>query len=191
LYKIKFITYFNNPKFKFNTIHVNNILQDLFNPSNGIDNIQSNNKYEVDTIFRIQDKIIRVENDYSSEKMRANGEEAEIMNYDGRVVTIKYVNDADTIPETITIDELYENFKLNYCITIHKSQGSQFDNVVLFIEPNQTIIDKTSLYTAISRARNKCIVVSSREDFIKCQMNNNSFDNKVSLFMRKSNNYDL
>ena len=186
----KFITYFNNTKFKFNTSSINSILQDIFNPSNGIDNIPSNNKYEKDTIFRINDKIIRTENDYSSEKMRANGEEAEILDFDGRYVTIKY-NDAESVPEKICIDELYDNFKLNYCITIHKSQGSQYDNVVLFIEPNQSIIDKTSLYTAISRARNKCIVVSTKTDFIKCQSNNNSFDNKVSLFMRKSNKYEL
>jgi len=186
----KFITYFNNTKFKFNTSSINSILQDIFNPSNGIDNIPSNNKYEKDTIFRINDKIIRTENDYSSEKMRANGEEAEILVFDGRYVMIKY-NDAESVPEKICIDELYDNFKLNYCITIHKSQGSQYDNVVLFIEPNQSIIDKTSLYTAISRARNKCIVVSSKTEFIKCQNNNNSFDNKVSLFMRKSNKYEL
>jgi len=186
----KFITYFNNTKFKFNTSSINSILQDIFNPSNGADNIPSNNKYEKDTVFRINDKIIRTENDYSSEKMRANGEEAEILDFDGRCITIKY-NDAESVPEKICIDELYDNFKLNYCITIHKSQGSQYDNVVLFIEPNQTIIDKTSLYTAISRARNKCIVVSSKTDFIRCQNNNNSFDNKVSLFMRKSNKYEL
>jgi hypothetical protein len=186
----KFITYFNSTKFKFNTSSINSILQDIFNPSNGMDNIPSNNKYEKDTIFRINDKIIRTENDYSSEKMRANGEEAEILDFDGRYITIKY-NDAESVPEKICIDELYDNFKLNYCITIHKSQGSQYDNVVLFIEPNQSIIDKTSLYTAISRARNKCIVVSTKTDFIKCQNNNNSFDNKVSLFMRKSNKYEL
>jgi exodeoxyribonuclease V alpha subunit len=109
---------------------------------------------------------------------------------DGKFVTIKY-NDIESVPEQVTIDDLYDNFKLNYCITIHKSQGSQYDNVVLFIEPNQNIIDKTSLYTAISRARNKCFIVSSKEDFIKCQKNNNTFDNKVSLFMRRSNHYDL
>jgi exodeoxyribonuclease V alpha subunit len=187
----KFITYFNNIKFKFNTNNINNILQDTFNPSNGIDNIQSTNKYDNDYIFRINDKIIRTENDYSSEKMRANGEEAEILDFDGKLVIIKYINDPNAIRESITIDELYDNFKLNYCITIHKSQGSQYDNVVLFIEPNQNIIDKTSLYTAISRARNKCIVVSKKEDFVKCQINNNSFDNKVSLFMRRSKKYEL
>lgn len=186
----KFITYFNNTKFNFNTSSINSILQDIFNPSNGIDNIPSNNKYEKETIFRINDKIIRTENDYSNEKMRANGEEAEILDFDGRYIMIKY-NDAESVPEKICIDELYDNFKLNYCITIHKSQGSQYDNVVLFIEPNQSIIDKTSLYTAVSRARNKCIVISSKTDFIKCQNNNNSFDNKVSLFMRKSNKYEL
>jgi ATP-dependent exoDNAse (exonuclease V) alpha subunit len=53
------------------------------------------------------------------------------------------------------------------------------------------IIDKTSVYTAISRAKNKCIVITIKDEFIECQKNNKSVDNKVSLFMRESNNYEL
>jgi hypothetical protein len=185
----RFITYFNSDKYLFNTVEINNLLQDIYNPESSI--IPSNSKFENRLIFKISDKIIRTENDYSSEKMRANGEEARILNFDGRVTTIQY-GGANDKPETIGINELYENFKLNYCTTIHSAQGSQYDNVVFFVQPGQSyIIDKTSVYTAISRAKNRCMVISAKDDFIKCQENNKNIDNKVSLFMRESNNYEL
>jgi len=185
----RFITYFNTDKYLFNTCEINNLLQDIYNPNGSI--IPSNNKFENKMIFKISDKIIRTENDYSSEKMRANGEEAVILDFDGRLNTIQY-SGANDKPETIGINELYENFKLNYCTTIHSAQGSQYDNVIFFIQPGCSyIIDKTSVYTAISRAKNKCIVISIKDEFIECQKNNKSIDNKVSLFMRESNSYEL
>lgn len=133
--------------------------------------------------------FIRTENDYSTEKMRANGEEAEILDFDGSKVTIQYSGIEDK-PEEITIDELYENFILNYCVTVHKSQGSQYENVVFFIEPKNTFIDKKLIYTAISRAKTRCFVISSSVDFINLQ-NNNKKNDKVSLFMIESDKYDL
>ena len=185
----RFITYFRSEKYLFNTNEINNLLQDIYNPNSTI--IPSNNKFENGIIFKISDKIIRTENDYSSEKMRANGEQAKITDFDGKNVTIIY-DDGCGKPENIGINELYENFRLNYCTTIHSAQGSQYEIVVFFIQPGQSyIIDKTSVYTAISRAKNKCIVVSKKDDFINCQENIKNTDSKVSLFMRESNYYDL
>lgn len=185
----RFITYFRSEKYLFNTNGINNLLQDIYNPNGSI--IPSNNKFENGLIFKISDKIIRTENDYSSEQMRANGEQAKITDFDGKLVTIIY-DDGKDKPETIGINELYENFRLNYCTTIHSAQGSQYENVVFFIQPGQSyIIDKTSVYTGISRAKNKCIVVAKKDDFIKCQENIKNSDSKVSLFMRQSNNYEL
>ena len=186
----KFITGFNTENKIFNTKTINNLIQNKFNPEdldNEYDKIPSNYKYENSFTFRIKDKIIRTENDYSSEKMRANGEEAEIIDFDGLNVTIKYsgVNDK---PERIGIIGLYENFTLNYCVTVHKSQGSQYKNVVFFIEPEQTFIDKKMIYTAISRAATRCFVISRPNDFSSLQKQSKT---KVSLFMKESDNYEF
>jgi len=189
--KTKFITYFNKDQYTFNTTSLNIILQNIFNPLNEdweYDKIPSNNKWENKFQFRVKDQIIRTENDYSDdEKMRANGEEASILDFDGMNVTIQYsgVNDK---PEKIGVDELYENFQLNYCVTVHKSQGSQYVNVVYFIEPKQTFIGKKSIYTAISRAKERCFIISNAKDFIDIQK---QVDQKVSLFMEESNEYNF
>jgi hypothetical protein len=76
----KFIVYHNDNKYIFNTKNLNIILQDIFNPiisenENKFKIIRSNNKYENSFAFRLGDNVIRTENDYVSEKMRANGEE--------------------------------------------------------------------------------------------------------------------
>ena len=182
----KFISYYNT-YLLWNVITLNKILQNIYNPENN--EIKTISKFEPDYIFRIGDKIIRCENDYSDEKnMRANGEEAIILSYENKKVMINYSGKNDK-PEYIDVETLYESFKLNYCSTIHKSQGSQYTNVVFIIQPGQNRIDKKSIYTAISRAREKCIVISNPHDFIKLQTNNNN--NKVSLFLEESNEYDL
>jgi exodeoxyribonuclease V alpha subunit len=182
----KFISYYNT-YLLWNVITLNKILQNIYNPENN--EIKTISKFEPDYIFRIGDKIIRCENDYSDEKnMRANGEEAIILSYENKKVMINYSGKNDK-PEYIDVETLYESFKLNYCSTIHKSQGSQYTNVVFIIQPGQNRIDKKSIYTAISRAREKCIVISNPQDFIKLQTNNNN--NKVSLFLEESNEYDL
>jgi len=188
----KFITYFNSNKFIFNTTILNNILQNVYNPLDHnllLDEIPSNNKYENSFTFRVGDRIIRTENDYTSKQMRANGEEATIEEFDGKHITILYSGDDKSEP--IGIDELYENFMLNYCVTIHKSQGSQYDNVIFFIEPDQTIIDKKSMYTAISRAKQRCIIISKEFDFINLQKKGKKLNMKNSLFMEESDNYDF
>jgi exodeoxyribonuclease V alpha subunit len=181
----KFISYYNE-KHLWNVVSMNKILQDIYNPES--DEIPTVSRFEPDYIFRIDDKIIRCENDYSEKNMRANGEEAHILSYSNRKVNICYSGKNDK-PEYIDVETLYESFKLNYCSTIHKSQGSQYKNVVFIIQPGQNRIDKKSIYTAISRAREKCIVISHPIEFVSLQTNNTN--NKISLFLEESNEYEF
>jgi exodeoxyribonuclease V alpha subunit len=51
-----------------------------------------------------------------------------------------------------------------YAMTVHKSQGSQFDTAaVLLPEPTSPILTRELLYTAVTRAREKLILVGSEE----------------------------
>jgi|694.fasta_scaffold38142_6 exodeoxyribonuclease V alpha subunit len=192
----KFISYFNDTKFLWNVVDLNKILQDIYNPL--IDSckyIPFSSKFKTDYTFRVKDKIVRCYNDYSDEtKMRANGEEAIIEGFNDpedifSKEKVKICYSGDDKSEYIDVETLYENFKLNYCSTIHKSQGSQYKNVVFIIQPGQNRIDKKSIYTAISRAQEKCIIISHPNDFVSLQTNNNN--NKVSLFLEESNDYDF
>jgi exodeoxyribonuclease V alpha subunit len=51
-----------------------------------------------------------------------------------------------------------------YAMTVHKSQGSQFDTAaVLLPEPTSPILTRELLYTAVTRAREELILVGSEE----------------------------
>lgn len=51
-----------------------------------------------------------------------------------------------------------------YALTIHKSQGSQFDRVVVVLpEPQSRILTRELLYTAVTRARSEVAIIGSRD----------------------------
>ncbi len=65
----------------------------------------------------------------------------------------------------------------SYAITVHKSQGSEFDVVILpIVRTAPMLLTRNLLYTAITRAKKMLIIVGSRE-VIKFMINNT--DSKV------------
>ena len=55
----------------------------------------------------------------------------------------------------------YDEFTFGYCLTVHKAQGSQWDNVYLFDESFVFREDRRRwLYTGVTRAAEKVTVVS-------------------------------
>jgi len=184
-------------KYIFNVPDSNQIIQDLFNPINkNFDNniIKSTTNEYDKREFRINDKIIRTENDYSDEeKMRANGEEAKIYDFDGEKITIIYSDDEslsiprDKIPrDKILINKLFEEFDLNYTTGFHKSQGGGWNTIVVFIQPNASFIKQKAIYTSISRSKKKLIFISTPEDLLNCQKPD---EEGKSYFMNKQIKY--
>jgi exodeoxyribonuclease V alpha subunit len=56
-------------------------------------------------------------------------------------------------------------FEKAYALTVHKSQGSEFNNVVLLLPP-KALLSNRLLYTAITRAKQSLMVLSTAEDFL-------------------------
>lgn len=57
-----------------------------------------------------------------------------------------------------------QDLELAYAATVHKSQGSEFDAVILPLYHNQKLLCyRNLLYTAVTRARSLLILVGSRE----------------------------
>ena len=56
-----------------------------------------------------------------------------------------------------------EDLELAYAMTVHKSQGSEYPVVVLAIAPGAPqLLSRNLLYTAVTRARQKLLLVSSQ-----------------------------
>ena len=62
-----------------------------------------------------------------------------------------------------SVDQM-NDLRLGYAITVHKSQGGEYDSVILpLCEYNQNMFTRNLLYTAISRAKQQMILVGSRK----------------------------
>lgn len=181
----KVLTYFKDEKYKCNTNNLNNIFQNFFNMRGML--ISNPKKSFATTTFRVGDIIIRTENDYNNDNFRANGECASILSYYKEKVQILYKGDDASV--FISLHILYDEFALAYALTVHKSQGSQYENVVIFIDENQYSWNKTALYTAISRAQKRCILITNEKDFLSIQKK--ICEDKVSQFMIESSEYDI
>ena len=183
----KFLSYFNgeNPQSQShfsNVVILNKLLQKNFN--NHGDSLESphNNFGLIKHTFKTDDIIIRTLNDNSSNKYRANGEQARIVSpYDQQndEIEIKYGDEVEN--EYIRLSVLNNEFILGYALTVHKSQGSQYINTIIFIE-GEFVWNKQALYTAISRTKEKCFIIGNASDLIKIQQKKSS---KISYFLSK------
>ena len=73
-----------------------------------------------------------------------------------------------------------EELELAYCMSVHKSQGSEFPAVVLplFAGPPM-LMTRNLLYTAVTRAR-RLVVIVGREDCVKRMVDNNHIHRRYS-----------
>lgn len=63
---------------------------------------------------------------------------------------------------------LLPEFELAYCLSVHKSQGSEFDRVVLLVPKGSEIFGREVLYTGITRAKETIEVLADEEVVEKC-----------------------
>ncbi len=112
-----------------------------------------------DMCFRLGDKIMQVQNDY--EKDVFNGDTGVITKIDQEEGAME-VNFGHTVTE-------YEGRELDalvlaYCISIHKSQGSEYPVVVLPITTQHYImLQRNLIYTAVTRAKSLVVLVGTKK----------------------------
>ena len=58
-------------------------------------------------------------------------------------------------------------FELAYCLSVHKSQGSEFDRVILVLPDGSEMFGREVFYTAITRARKSLEVYGSDQVILK------------------------
>jgi len=168
------------------TYTINNAIQEQFNNNAEGVSIPQNGK-AVDTItYTVGDRVINIHNNYHANKADINEEneyvivgEGKVMNGDiGIVRHIDYLNyDAKVNRWTnyniyVQFDEdmiVYtpkdiNNLLLGYCISIHKSQGTQAKAIISIIGKNhKSLTTRNLLYVAVSRAQEKLIEIGDKD----------------------------
>ena len=166
------------------TIALNRRLQEALNPP-------SEDKLEKrfgDWIFREGDRVMQVRNNYDIiwEKRENDEQGTGVFNGDvGEILQIfprqecMVIRFDDRIA-TYTYDMLGE-LELAYAVTVHKSQGSEFDAVVLALSDAlpRRLLTRNILYTAITRAKQLLVIVGS-PDVVAYMVGNNQKGRRYS-----------
>ena len=149
---------------------INNRIQDLFNK-------KSTNKKEIrvgETIFREGDKVIQLTNMPDENVYNGDiGVIVEIINSKKKEINIDF--DGNIVKYT---PSNFNNFKLAYSISIHKSQGSEFSIVVIpIVKGYNKMLYQKLIYTAVTRCKNKLYLIGDI-NALKYASSNDKDDNR-------------
>lgn len=127
-----------------------------------------------ETVFRLGDKVMQTKNDYQIEWRRLtrtgwedgagvfNGDVGFITEVDEEEHSITVLFDEER--EVVYASAQLENLDLAYCLSVHKSQGSEFPVVVMPVAGGPPmLLTRNLFYTALTRARNLVVLVGREE----------------------------
>lgn len=168
--------------------NLNKMLQEIFNP-------KSNDKNELivgNKIYREGDKILELVND--SDNSISNGDLGYIINITNKEKNGNKKNeiivDFDGNIVSFSPDK-FINITHGYAISVHKSQGGEFNMVIIpFVNSFKRMLYNKLIYTAVTRAKSKLILLGSREAFIYGVNNDYVNNRKTTLKEMLIKKYD-
>lgn len=168
--------------------NLNKMLQEIFNP-------KSNDKNELtvgNKTYREGDKVLELVND--SDNSISNGDLGYIIN-----ITNKEKNDNKKNEIIVDFDgnivsfspDKFINITHGYAISVHKSQGGEFNMVIIpFVNSFKRMLYNKLIYTAVTRAKSKLILIGSREAFVYGVNNDYVNNRKTTLKEMLIKKYD-
>ena len=147
-------------------------------------------------VFREGDKVMQMQNNYQQEWTQTVGFKVErgLGVYNGDIGVIESINmhimqfivrfEDDKV--AIYQYEDAEQLALAYAVTIHKSQGSEFDAVVIALDANYMLQSRNLLYTAVTRAK-KLVVIAGSRATVGRMVKNNETARRYSLLVNLIN----
>lgn len=157
------------------SVNLNNLLQASLNPRRSKEPQLS---YK-GIYFRVGDKVMQIKNNYDLQFVKDNGEYGSgIFNGD-----VGFITEIDLRASVIKVrfedrvatyfSEDINQLELAYAITVHKSQGSEFDYVILpLFEVPSKLQYRNLLYTAVTRAKKMLVVVGDETIWNQMAANN-------------------
>nr|WP_252895813.1 AAA family ATPase [Veillonella rogosae] len=128
--------------------------------------------------YRVGDKVIQILNDYELEVF--NGEIGIIYAITRTDICIRFIHKEVRLP----IDEAHMIMPA-YAITVHKSQGSEYGVVIIpFVPRYGGMLQRNLLYTAVTRAKRKVIIVGTTSAVERAVRTVNA-DERYTLFKER------
>ncbi len=155
--------------------NLNVILQNAINP-------QASYKKEIkmgEHVYRQFDKVIHIVNNYDLEWTRGDEIGVGVFNGDiGKIIDVnenegKLVVEFEDERVAVYTRDIFDQLLLAYSISVHKSQGSEFDIVVIVLMGGSyTLMTKNLLYTAVTRAKKMSVIVGDDKHLYSMVHNN-------------------
>lgn len=148
----------------------NKILQDLLNPGKECLTYGK-------TKFRTNDKIIMMRNNYSSQDAYFNGDIGIVKKLEKGKMVVDIRNELINLSR-----DALDDIQLSYAMTIHKSQGSEFQNVIVVMptEPANMLV-RNLLYTGVTRAKKRVFIVNEGSA-MECAIRTNTIGQRRTMF---------
>ena len=135
-------------------INLNSIMQKKYNP-NG-EKVFSKMEGDREVKFSAGDKVICTQNDYDIDVR--NGDIGYIVNKVGKNIRVEFDGEMKLFHSN-KIDYL----DLAYAITVHKSQGSEYSNVIMpIVDDHRIMLTRKLIYTAITRGKQNVCLIGSK-----------------------------
>ena len=156
---------------------LNSVLQNEIVPTGGTAVVFNGIEY------RIGDRVMQWKNTEKSSNGDIGAIEDIIQTDDGLFVKVKWENGNET-EET---RESMNDIKLAYSISIHKSQGSEYDCCIIPLLSDQIcrLFQKNLIYTGITRSKRKCILVTDGDRALDYCVSNNRENRRNTLLMQR------
>ena len=151
-------------RFSVGTVNLNGVLQNTVNPKT-----QENEEMTFKgSVIRTGDKVMQIKNNYDILWEKETGETGNgVFNGD-----IGYVTEVDKRFGSLTVEfdgkkvlysgEELAQLELAYAVTVHKSQGSEFECVIIpLMQVPDKLCYRNLFYTAVTRAKKMLIIVGS------------------------------
>ena len=157
------------------TVALNKLLQRALNPPSST----KQEKAFGDTIFREGDRVMQIRNNYDLLWTKPDDNTIGAGIFNGDVGIVQTV-DAATEQVKVLFDDrvaAYDFTQLNelelaYAMTVHKSQGSEYQAVILALwNASPYLLSRSVLYTAITRAR-ELLIITGREECVSLMTEN-------------------
>ncbi len=133
-----------------------------------------------DLCFRLGDKVMQIRNNYEMEWTQGGEDGSGVFNGDvGFIAAVDKEERTLTVAfedgrEAVYLSDDLEDLDLAYCLSVHKSQGSEFRVVVLpVVGGPPMLLTRNLFYTAMTRAKELVVLVGS-ENCIRQMVENNS-----------------
>jgi len=119
-------------------------------------------------IFKLGAKVMQKKNNYDKDKMVFNGDEGYITYISKNEFCITF-NLENNKKEVKYYNNELDQIELSYAISVHSAQGSQYHSVICVFDMSSYImLNRKILYTAITRAKKKCMLISEPRAFKAC-----------------------